>query len=291
MDGIINIKKPSGITSFDVIRRLRRILKMKRIGHTGTLDPLATGVLVICTGKGTKLVQDIEKLEKTYVAEFQLGYHTDTYDTEGKIMDTVENFSVSEEEMRNTLKLFMGDIKQIPPMYSAIKINGKKLYELARKGETIEREPRPVTISTLDLIEFDGKNCKISCTVSKGTYIRSLIFDIGQELKTFATMTSLVRTSVGSEKIENSFSLEEIEELHNTNDFSYIRTVEEYFSYPELVISGEKNIKLFLNGHTVISSEIHDGFYKIYYTNDENNKCFLGLGNVISERLKGYKYY
>ena len=179
LDGIININKPSGITSFDVIRKLRKILKIKKIGHTGTLDPLASGVLVVCTGKATRLVQDIEKLEKEYVATFKLGVATDTYDIEGKVIDSCENFSITTDMLKETLEKFKGDIKQVPPMYSAIKINGQKLYDLARRGEVIEREARDVSIYSLDLLEFDGVNAKISCKVSKGTYIRSLIFDIG----------------------------------------------------------------------------------------------------------------
>lgn len=146
MNGIININKPQGITSFDVIRKLRKILSIRKIGHTGTLDPLATGVLIVCVGKATKLVQDIEKKEKEYIAEFDLGYKTDTYDIQGKTLDKVDNFSVTKEELETVLKNYIGDIKQVPPMYSAIKINGKKLYELARRGETIERAARDISI-------------------------------------------------------------------------------------------------------------------------------------------------
>ena len=288
MDGIININKPSGITSFDVIRKLRKILKIKKIGHTGTLDPLASGVLVVCTGKATRLVQDIEKLEKEYVATFKLGVATDTYDIEGKVIDSCENFSITTDMLKETLEKFRGDIKQVPPMYSAIKINGQKLYDLARRGEVIEREARDVSIYSLELLEFDGVNAKISCKVSKGTYIRSLIFDIGMELKTFATMTSLVRTSVGREDIEKSFTLEDIESMASENNFSFARTIENYFNYPHYEISGEKNKTLFLNGNTLVVKNLNDGFYKIY---DEETCEFLGLANVVSERLKGYKYY
>lgn len=288
MDGIININKPSGITSFDVIRKLRKILKIKKIGHTGTLDPLASGVLVVCTGKATRLVQDIEKLEKEYIATFKLGVSTDTYDIEGKIIDSCENFNITTDMLKETLEKFKGDIKQVPPMYSAIKVNGQKLYDLARRGEVIEREARDVSIYSLELLEFDGVNAKISCKVSKGTYIRSLIFDIGMELKTFATMTSLVRTSVGREDIKKSFTLEEIESMTSENNFSFARTVEDYFNYSHYEISGEKNKTLFLNGNTLVVKNLSDGFYKVY---DKETCEFLGLANVVSERLKGYKYY
>lgn len=134
MEGIIVIDKPKGITSFDVIRVLRRTLKEKRIGHTGTLDPLATGILVICVGRATKLAQDIEGYQKEYVADLELGFKTDTYDIEGKVLDRIENFNISKERFENELEKFQGDIKQVPPMYSAIKVDGKKLYELAREG-------------------------------------------------------------------------------------------------------------------------------------------------------------
>lgn len=286
MDGIININKPKGITSFDVIRKLRKILSIKKIGHTGTLDPLATGVLLVCVGKATKLAQDIEAHSKEYVAEFELGYKTDTYDTEGTIIDRVENFSISKNELENVLKKFVGNIKQIPPMYSAIKINGQKLYDLARKGETVEREARDIKIDYIELLSFDGKKVCIKCKVSKGTYIRSLIYDIGEELKTFAVMTSLTRTSVGNEKIENSFSIEDIEKSMKDKNFDFITSVEEYFNYPKITISGEKNHTLFLNGNTLIFNK-ENGFYRVYL---EDNS-FLGLGQIIFNRLKGYKYY
>lgn len=285
MEGIININKPKGITSFDVIRKLRKILSIKKIGHTGTLDPMATGVLLVCVGKVTKLAQDIEASSKEYVAEFELGYKTDTYDIEGVITDRKEDFSVTETELLSVLKKFIGNIEQIPPMYSAIKINGQKLYDLARKGETVEREPRKVKIEKIELLEFDGKKAKIKCSVSKGTYIRSLIYDIGEELKTFAVMTALTRTQVGEETLEKSYTFEEIEEMKKKEDYSFISTVENYFIYPEIEIAGEKNKTLFLNGNTLIFNQ-NDGLYRVYF-----EKEFMGLAEIKNNRLKGYKYY
>lgn len=285
MDGIINVNKPKGITSFDVIRKLRKILSLRRIGHTGTLDPMAEGVLLVCVGKATKLASDIEASKKEYVAGFTLGYTTDTYDTEGKITDSVDNFSVSQKDIEDTLKKFVGQIKQVPPMYSAIKINGQKLYDMARKGETIERPERDIFIENIELINFDGKNGVIKCTVSKGTYIRSLIYDIGLSLKTFAVMTSLVRTKVGNETIEKSITLEEIENLKNNGNNNFITDVEEYFAYEKINIIGEKNNTLFLNGNTLVY-EKEDGLYRVYYENK-----FLGFASIKSNRLKGYKYF
>ncbi len=285
MEGIIVIDKPIGITSFDVIRVLRRSLKERRIGHTGTLDPLATGILVICVGRATKLAQDIEGYEKEYVADLELGFKTDTYDIEGKTLDRVENFNISDETFKATLETFKGDIKQIPPMYSAIKVDGKKLYELAREGVEIERKARDVSITNLETISFDGIKAKINCTVSKGTYIRSLIYDLGEKLGTFATMTGLRRTRVGKEDLDRSFTLEKIEEMVAENNFSFLISVEDYFKFPRTDIEDENDLKLFVNGQRC-KKRINEGKYSVYSKNK-----FIGLGEVTNGLLKGYKYY
>lgn len=285
MEGIIIVDKPKGITSFDVIRKLRRILKEKRIGHTGTLDPLATGILIICVGKATKLAQDIESYDKKYVADLELGFKTDTYDIEGRILEQSKKESVSLEEFEKALENFKGDIKQIPPMYSALKIDGKKLYELARQGIEVERKSRDVKISSLEILEFDGRRAKISCEVSKGTYIRSLIYDLGEKLETFATMTELRRVKVGNEEVENSYSLEDIEKMVEEQDFKFIKSVEDYFQFPKIEIEEEQDLKLFANGQRCkVKNE--DGKYRVYFKND-----FIGLGEVTKKLLKGYKYY
>ncbi|MGL5377161.1 MAG: tRNA pseudouridine(55) synthase TruB [Cetobacterium sp.] len=285
MEGIIVVDKPVGITSFDVIRVLRRNLKERRIGHTGTLDPLATGILVICVGKATKFAQDIEGYEKEYVADLELGFKTDTYDTEGKVLDRTENFNISNETFKEVLDTFKGDIKQVPPMYSAIKVDGKKLYELAREGVEIERKARDVSITNLDVLSFDGVKAKINCTVSKGTYIRSLIYDLGEKLGTFATMTGLRRTRVGQEDLERSFTLEIIEKMVLENDFSFLVSVENYFGFPRTDIEDENDIKLFVNGQRC-KKRINEGKYTVYSKNK-----FIGLGEVTNGLLKGYKYY
>ncbi|MGL5000192.1 MAG: tRNA pseudouridine(55) synthase TruB [Cetobacterium sp.] len=285
MEGIIVVDKPIGITSFDVIRVLRRNLKERRIGHTGTLDPLATGILVICVGRATKLAQDIEGYEKEYVADLELGFKTDTYDTEGKVLDRTENFNISKETFKETLETFKGNIKQVPPMYSAIKVDGKKLYELAREGVEIERKARDVSITNLDLLSFDGVKAKINCTVSKGTYIRSLIYDLGEKLGTFATMTGLRRTRVGEEDLNRSFTLENIEKMVEKNDYSFLVSVEDYFKFPRTDIEDEVDIKLFVNGQRC-KKRINEGKYSVYSKNK-----FIGLGEVTNGLLKGYKYY
>ncbi|MCX3067886.1 MAG: tRNA pseudouridine(55) synthase TruB [Cetobacterium sp.] len=285
MEGIIVVDKPIGITSFDVIRVLRRNLKERRIGHTGTLDPLATGILVICVGKATKLAQDIEGYEKEYVADLELGFKTDTYDIEGKVLAKVEEFNISYENFEETLQTFKGDIKQIPPMYSAIKVDGKKLYELAREGVEIERKARDVSIKNLETISFDGVKAKIDCTVSKGTYIRSLIYDLGEKLGTFATMTGLRRTRVGEEDLVRAFTLETIEKMVSENDFSFLVSIEDYFKFPKVDIEDENDLKLFVNGQRC-KKRINEGKYRVYSKNN-----FIGLGEVTKGLLKGYKYY
>ncbi|MGL4898285.1 MAG: tRNA pseudouridine(55) synthase TruB, partial [Cetobacterium sp.] len=268
-----------------VIRVLRRNLKERRIGHTGTLDPLATGILVICVGKATKLAQDIEGYEKEYVADLELGFKTDTYDIEGKVLAKVEEFNISYENFEETLQTFKGDIKQIPPMYSAIKVDGKKLYELAREGVEIERKARDVSIKNLETISFDGVKAKIDCTVSKGTYIRSLIYDLGEKLGTFATMTGLRRTRVGEEDLVRAFTLETIEKMVSENDFSFLVSIEDYFKFPKVDIEDENDLKLFVNGQRC-KKRINEGKYRVYSKNN-----FIGLGEVTKGLLKGYKYY
>lgn len=285
MEGIININKPSGITSFDVIRVLRRVLKEKRIGHTGTLDPLAEGVLVVCLGRATRLVQDIEGYSKIYTAGFELGYRTDTYDIEGKTIEESEKKSATRDELDIVLKKFIGDIKQIPPMYSALKVDGQKLYDLARKGIEVERKARDIHIDFIEVLEFDGVKGKIRCGVSKGTYIRSLIDDMGRELGTLATMNSLVREKVGDSSTDKAFTLEDIERLHNEGNSSFLQSVEEFFTYPQLEIEEGKNLTLFLNGNT-IRHQSPNGRYRVYCQNK-----FLGLANVNNNLLKGYKYF
>jgi tRNA pseudouridine55 synthase len=285
LDGIIIINKPIGITSFDVIRKLRKILKERKIGHTGTLDPLAEGVMIVCIGKSTKLAQDIEAYTKEYIAGFSLGYETDSQDTEGKIIKESDNFNVNLETLKETIASFIGKIKQTPPMFSAIKQDGKKLYHLARNGITIDREARDIEIKYIDILSFNGLTGFIKTKVSKGTYIRTLINDIGKKLGTFATMTSLKRTQVGDISIENSFSIDKIEQMNAENDQSFLLPVETFFDYAVFHIILEKDFILFINGNTVIINN-DDGMYKIYYKNN-----FLGFGKVVDNHLKGYKYF
>ena len=287
MEGIIVVNKPKGITSFDVIRKLKKILKTKKIGHTGTLDPLATGVMLMCVGKATKLASDLEAKDKVYTADFDIGYATDTYDIEGKKI-AKNIIDVSKEDLEQSIKKFIGNIKQVPPMYSAIKIDGNKLYHLARKGIEVERAERDITIEYINLLDFKDNKAKIETKVSKGCYIRSLIYDIGQDLGTYATMTALQRKQVGDYSLENSYSLEQIEKMIFNNDFNFLKTIEEIFSYDKYSLQTEKEFILYKNGNTVkIKENLENKRYRIYFQNE-----FVGLANIENNNLlKGYKYY
>ena len=197
MNGVINIIKNTGMTSFDVVARVRKITKEKKVGHTGTLDPEASGVLPICLGKATKIIDYMMENEKAYRVSFKLGIVTDTYDLEGKIIREKDASNVGKEEIIRVISNFIGNIKQVPPMYSALKQNGVKLYELARKGIEVKREARDITIYKIENIDIQDEIC-MDVYCSKGTYIRSLCFDIGEELGVGATMTKLCRIKNGN---------------------------------------------------------------------------------------------
>lgn len=213
-NGIINIHKEAGFTSHDVVAKMRGILRQKKIGHTGTLDPQATGVLPVCLGSGTKLCDMLTDKDKEYVAELLLGVTTDTQDTTGQIL-TEKAVEVSEEEVRGTVLSFVGSYEQIPPMYSALKVNGKKLYELARAGKEVERAARPVTIHDIEILEMCLPVVKLRVACSKGTYIRTLCFDIGERLGCGGTMRSLVRTRAAGFTLDKAVTLGELEQVRD----------------------------------------------------------------------------
>lgn len=211
--GFLNIYKPKGLTSHDVVARLRKITKVRQIGHTGTLDPFATGVLPICIGKATRLIEYLDD-DKEYLATVQFGKNTTTYDLEGEITETFDK-KVTEEDVKNALKDFEGEISQIPPIYSAIKVNGKKLYDYARQGQDIEIKPRKVTISKIELKEFDktSQSAKITVACSKGTYIRSIAYDLGAKLGCGGYLTALERTKAGKFQLNTAIKLEDLTEV------------------------------------------------------------------------------
>ena len=212
MDGIINVRKEKGFTSFDVVAKLRGILKMKKIGHTGTLDPDAEGVLPVCIGKATRVCDLLTDKDKVYEAVMLLGKETDTQDMTGTILKEAK-VNLSIEEVKQCIESFVGEYAQIPPMYSALKVNGKKLYELAREGKTIERKARPVKILELTIEEIDLPRVTMTVTCSKGTYIRTLCHDIGEKLGICACMEELTRIRVGIFEIQDALRLSEVEEL------------------------------------------------------------------------------
>ena len=231
MTGIVNINKPYGKSSHFVVAVIRRITKIKKVGHTGTLDPLATGVLPICIGReSTKLSQVIMDGTKRYKAVLQLGKTTTTQDSEGEVTSEKE-VNVTEEEINKAASGFLGEISQIPPMYSAVKINGQKLYKLAREGKEIEREPRKITIHSIDVLDIDliHNTVELDICCSKGTYIRTLCNDIGEKLGCGGYMASLVRTKSASFAIEDSITLEEFEEFWVKGEYEKILIPPETF--------------------------------------------------------------
>lgn len=240
MNGILVIYKEKGYTSRDVVNVLGRELKTKKIGHTGTLDPLATGVLVVCVNQGLKLVELLTDHDKEYIAKIRLGIETDTLDIAGNVLKSEQIRSYSKEEVEEVLKRFVGKIKQVVPKYAAIKVNGKKLYEYARNGEEVELPVRDIEIYDLKLIS-DVKNGEfyIKCHVSKGTYIRSLVRDIGYALGTVATMVELERTSLGKFSLEDTYTLDDIR-----SGMYSILDINEVLDLPKVVVDSELEKKI-----------------------------------------------
>ena len=277
MDGIIIINKPKDCTSHDIVRKAKKILNTK-VGHTGTLDPNATGVLPLLIGKGTQISKYIINHDKTYEAVLQLGQKTDTADSEGKIIESkiVADKCIENEYVNKVLKTLIGKQQQIPPMYSAIKINGKKLYEYARKGQQIEIEPRTIEIYQIELIRIDKTNRQIEFRVhcSKGTYIRTLCENIAEKLDTVGYMKELNRTQVGEFKIEDAIQIEELEKNKN------IITVEKYFEKNKNINLDKKRLQLFLNG-VQLTWQLEEGIYKIYC-----EQQFIGIGTIKNNLLK-----
>lgn len=249
--GIINIYKEPGYTSHDVVAKLRGILKQKKIGHTGTLDPAAEGVLPVCLGKGTRLCDMLTDKTKMYRAVMLLGTNTDTQDTTGKILKNRDTKYLTEQMVQEAAESFLGMYDQIPPMYSALKVDGKKLYELAREGKEIERKARPVEIHALNIEQMELPRVTMTVTCSKGTYIRTLCYDIGEKLGCGGCMEQLTRTQVGTFYLENSLKLKQVEELRDAERLDdYIVPVELVFKdYPELVSDNEVWDKLLSNGN------------------------------------------
>ena len=288
MNGIINIYKEAGFTSFDVVAKMRGILKIKKIGHTGTLDPDATGVLPVCIGNGTKLVELLAEHDKEYIAELILGIATDTQDISGKVIKTGE-VKVTREEVAKTVKDFVGEYMQVPPMYSALKVNGKKLYELAREGKEVERKARPVCFHEIEILSMELPVVKLRVVCSKGTYIRTLCNDIGEKLGCFAAMKSLIRTRVGCFGIEEAVTLRELEEKRDAGQLAeVVLSPDRVFGHLPEVKAKSEFCRLLDNGNTLYPNMLEkppyfkDGaevrvygeerFYGIYQYVAEENK-------------------
>lgn len=271
MDGILIVDKKEGMTSFDVVRDTRKKYNEKKVGHIGTLDPLASGVLPVLIGKATKLSDYLMNHDKEYVAKIKLGKSTETGDREGNVIETedVPN-NLNEEKIQNVLNEFLGQTFQIPPMYSALKVNGKKLYEIARSGQNVERQPRKISISEIKIIKYDTSNKEIEykVTCSKGTYIRVLSEDIAKKLNTCGYMSYLRRTRVGDFKISDSGKFIPLEKIFKDN--------------LNVTIDNQAKLDYFLNGGK-INYKYKDSLCNIYY-----NQKFIGIGKIENEQLRRF---
>ena len=261
-DGILIVDKPAGWTSMDVCAKIRGILREKRVGHAGTLDPMATGVLPVFVGRATKAVSFAESGEKEYLAALRLGIVTDTQDITGEIMETRDASAVTEAEVRAVLPRFTGEISQIPPMYSAVKVHGQRLYALARKGQEVERKPRNITVFQLELA---GRNEEgdflLRCRCSKGTYLRTLCHDIGQALGCGGTMTALRRTMAAGYTLAEAVTLEDIQEKGE----ALLRPMDSLFAgYPAYAIPTEGKERRARCGNPITAPGLADGTYRVY---------------------------
>ena len=286
MNGVINIYKNTGMTSFDVVAMVRRVAKMKKVGHTGTLDPAACGVLPVCLGKATKIIDYIMENKKVYRVNLKLGMVTDTYDLEGEVLREKDASHITKDEILNCINSFVGTLDQVPPMYSALKQNGVRLYELARQGIEVHREARKVTIYSIENIKIESNdNIQMDVCCSKGTYIRSLCYDIGEKLNVGATMTALERIQNGPFTKEEAINIEDL-----TEEFleKHIISIEKALDSFERITVNEKFGKLLRNGVKVFDNRMYseevefNKLYRVY----EDNGVFLGLGK---RDEKGFK--
>ncbi len=287
MNGILVIDKPQGWTSHDVVAKLRGIYREKRIGHSGTLDPMATGVLVVFLGRATRAVERFEHDEKEYEAGLLLGTVTNTQDTTGQVIET-RPAEVPEAQLRAVLDRFTGPQSQIPPMYSAVKIGGRKLYELARKGQDVERRPRAITIHELELLSYDGQEAKLRVRCSKGTYIRTLCHDIGAALGCGGCMSALRRTRAGRFTTADCVTLEEIQTARDRESHpELVRPVDTLFAEkPAITLDGTWTARC-KNGGEIPAPEQTDGEYRVYGPDGE----FLMLGEVREQILRTVKSF
>ena len=286
MNGILLVDKPTGWTSSDVVAKLRGLLHERRIGHSGTLDPMATGLLVVFVGRATRAVEFAESQEKRYLASLRLGLATDTQDITGNRISG-EPREISEAELERTLALFRGDIQQIPPMYSTIKVGGKKLYEIARRGGEVERKPRPVHIRELRLLGREGEDWLLDVTCSKGTYIRTLCHDIGQSLGCGGCMSALRRVRAGEFSIENACTLDQVREAADRGEAEkLLLPVDSLFRQDPALSLNARDEKRIRSGG-VFPVAVQDGQYRAY----GSDGAFLALVRVTGGELKSIKSF
>jgi len=237
MTGILLVDKPAGMTSHDVVDRIRKVANLRRVGHTGTLDPNATGLLILCLGKATRLSEHLTGLDKTYEGTMRLGVTTDSFDSDGEVVEEREVPELSVEAIQNVCDEFLGDIEQLPPMVSAVKVGGQPLYKRARKGETVERQPRPVTIHEFVVIGYDAPDATVRVKCSRGTYVRALCNDVGEELGCGGMLAALRRTEVGKHSVANAVKLDDLHEREDV--FQHLIPMGEALDYPAVTVRGE----------------------------------------------------
>lgn len=292
LSGVLNVYKEKDMTSFDVIALLRRVAQQKRIGHSGTLDPMARGVLPVCFGKATRISDYISSQGKEYLAQMRFGIKTDTLDQEGRVLGESEKTIFTLEEVDQAMEKFRGAILQEPPMFSAVKVNGKKLYDYARKGEEIQRKARPVQIDLLEPLKIEGPYLTFHCQCSKGTYIRKLTEDLAAELGTYGTLWTLERTRVGPFFTDQAISINRLKTMEREDLFSLLTPMEDALpNFPSILLQGEEAEAAF-HGRSLAwqedwkGEENFEGLYKIF-----TEKGFLGLGAKEKEFLKMKKVF
>ena len=289
MNGVININKPQGMTSHDVVAKLRKILNIKKVGHTGTLDPDATGVLPICVGRATKAADMLTASDKQYLAEVTLGSRTDTMDASGTVLETAP-VAVTKRQIEEAVQSFLGESEQLPPMYSAVKVGGRKLYELAREGKEVARAPRRIRISSIAVQSYapalDRFTMLVDCT--KGTYIRTLCDDIGKALGCFAHMSALQRTRSGRFSIEDSVTIEQVAAAAKEGDFSFLTPVDRIFTeYPQIYLAQEKAQRVCCGARVKVAGLQDGAAYRVY---DETGR-FLTISRQEQGSLKIIKTF
>lgn len=282
MDGILNINKTTGMTSFDVVSKIRKLCQTKKVGHAGTLDPDASGVLPICLGKATKVIEFLMDKTKTYRVGLLLGTATDTQDASGEVLYE-KPVRASNEDIENTIKCFMGETTQIPPMYSAIRVNGQRLYDLARKGIEIDRKPRPVTFYHIEILNIERYADKVhiifNVECSKGTYMRTLCHDIGEKLGCGGHMMSLVRTRSGPFNIDNAHTLEELEEIKGIKMLEKVLIPMDFAlnGFPSIMVTYNDAIRL-KNGLNILAEGLTQGYARVYHESGR----FIAIGKIIT---------